>query len=285
MSSEQTKRSSLMRSVLGGGMLLLSAASMVSGASLPEKYQNSKVVRVGLQNHYAPFNYVDPKTKELTGLNVDLFAALEKKMGVKMEVVVATFPDLFPGLQSNRFDLIGAGITDNSKRRETLTFADYLKSGFVMMTSADKIDRVKSWDDLCGKSAAYVRFVALLGDFLKDINEKSCVSKGKAPITIVTDDLPVQLGLSQNRYEAAMIAQELYLYLQSTQPGSYAQVGDVVNASLFGIAFQKADTELRDAIGAGIQSLIDDGTYGKLLEKYGLKAMSLEKVSFDAGQN
>jgi polar amino acid transport system substrate-binding protein len=273
------------RSLLGGGILLLGAASMAYATSLPERYQNSKVIRVGLQNQYAPFNYIDPKTKELTGLSVDLFAALEKKMGVKMEVVIATFPDLFPGLQANRFDLIGAGIADNSKRRETLTFADHLKAGFAMMTSADKASRVKSWDDLCGKTVAYVRFIALLGDLLNGINEKTCVSKDKPPITIVTDDLPVQLGLRQNRYEAAMIAQELYLYLEKTQPGSYIQIGDIVNASLFGIAFQKNDTELRDAIGAGIQSLIDDGTYGKLLDKYGLKAMSVDKVTFDAGQN
>ncbi|MDQ0133827.1 polar amino acid transport system substrate-binding protein [Neorhizobium galegae] len=284
MSHEKITRFRWMRSLAGAGMLLLGTASMISAASLPEKYQ-SKAVRVGLQNQYAPFNYIDPKTKELTGLSVDLFAALEKKMGVKMEVVIATFPDLFPGLQAGRFDLIGAGIADNAKRRETLTFADYLRSGYVMMTTSDKTSSVKSWDDLCGKSVAYIRFVALLGDVLKGINEKTCVAKAKTPITIVTDDLPVQLGLSQNRYEAAMIAQELYLYLQSTQAGSYAQIGDVVNASLFGIAFQKPDTELRDAIGAGIQSLIDDGTYGKLLDKYGLKAMSLEKVTFDAGQN
>ncbi len=82
-----------------------------------------------------------------------------------------------------------------------------------------------------------------------------------------------------------MVAQELFLYLRSTEPDSYVQIGEVVMPSLFGIAFRKEDTDLRNAIGAGIQALIDDGTYRKILDKYGLADMALDKVVYDAGPN
>lgn len=280
---------SFLGSAARAGLICIAAftagASFAQEAPLPEKYKTAGVVRVGIQNQYPPFNYIDPKTKDVIGLNVDLFAALAEKMGVRMEIVIASFPDLFPGLASDRFDLIGAGITDNATRRETLTFADYLKSGPVVMTSAAKADQFKSLDDLCGHSSAHVRFVALFGQVLKGLSDQTCVANGKPPIDVVTDDLPVQLGLAQDRYETAMVAQELFLYLRSTEPDSYVQIGEVVMPSLFGIAFRKEDTDLRNAIGAGIQALIDDGTYRKILDKYGLADMALDKVVYDAGPN
>jgi len=114
-------------------------------------------------------------------------------------------------------------------------------------------DQFKSLDDLCGNSSAHVRFVALFGQVLKGLSDQTCVANGKPPIEVVTDDLPVQLGLAQDRYERRWSRKNLFLYLRSTEPDSYVQIGEVVLPSLFGIAFRKEDTDLRNAIGAGIR--------------------------------
>ena len=248
--------------------------------ALPEQFVTSGVVRVGIQNQYAPLNYIDPTSKEFTGFNVDLFAALGEQMGVKMELVVASFPDLIPGLASSRFDLIGAGMTDNATRRETLTFVDYLTSGAVLMTTKDAAADLPTAASICGSTIAHARIVASFGQILERFNQNVCPAD--APIKVVTDDLPVQLGLAQGRYQAALVSQELYLYLNTSQPDKFAQIGDVIEPTFLGIAFTKGDDELRDALKQGMQTLIDNGRYGEILSKYGMTDMGVEHLTVDA---
>lgn len=261
------------------GLLAVAISTLTTGVCLAQAASPSSVVKVGIQNQYAPLNYVDPDTKEFTGFNVDLFEALSTKMGIEMELVVASFPDLVPGLDTARFDLIGAGLTDTPSRRETLSFIDYLANGAVLITTKEQQAAFTNVADVCGHSVAHSRIVASYGQMLERFNQSTCSSS--VPAEVVTDDLPVQLGLAQGRYETALIAQELYLYLEKSQPGKYVQIGDVLEPTRLGIAFRKEDTQLRDAIKDGLQDLVDSGQYAEILEKYGMSAMAVDTMLVD----
>ncbi|MES3004006.1 MAG: transporter substrate-binding domain-containing protein [Pseudomonadota bacterium] len=269
-----------------GAAALFAAATAALGqqARLPANFQSTKVIRTAVQNQYPPLNYSHPETRKLSGLNIDLLEAIGAKLGVKMEMVETSFAQMTPGLDSGRFDFIGTGIGDFPARRETLTLVNYLQQGPQLIALQEKAGSFKTPADLCGKSVGHVRFVASFGVVLKALSESECVAKGKPAIVAVTDDLPVMLGLVQNRYDAALIASELYPWLVQTEKSPIARIGQPLRTWYLALGFRKQDTALRDAIAAALSSLIQDGTYAKILARYKLSELAVKDVSIDVGE-
>ena len=273
-----------LRTALAGFVLGVMACSAASQeVSLPEKYKSSGALKVGLQNQFPPMNYVDPNTKEFVGFNIDLWKALEPKLGVKAEFVVDAFPSLFPALDTGRSDVMATGVFDSAERRQKYTFVDYLTSGPVFATSTARAETIKQLSDICGKSVGYRRAIASFGKVLEEFNRDECVAKGLPEVKIVSDEMAPQMGLSQNRFEVGLLALEGFLYLQDTQKDTLVQIGEPLRDWLFGIAFKKDDTELRDAVAAALAALIKDGTYGQMLAKYNLTPMAVSDVEIDKG--
>ena len=261
----------------------LAGSAAAQDARLPDRIRTAGTVRAAVQNVYPPLNYTDVATRQLTGFNVELLQALGPKLGVKVDLVVASFEQMFPGLDAGRFDFIGAGLGDYPNRREKLTHVDYLRSGPILLSAEGRANEFKSPADLCGRSVGYLRFIASFATVLKTLNETECVAKGRPPLRPVTDDLTVQLGLAQGRYDAALTAFELLQYLQVSEPGKYHRIGDPLRPWNLAFVFEKDDTQLRDAVAAGVQALIADGTYARLLAKYNLSELAVPQVTIDTG--
>jgi polar amino acid transport system substrate-binding protein len=72
--------------------------------------------------------------------------------------------------------------------------------------------------------------------------------------------------------------------------GKYFEVAvDPANPSgyepaLVGIGVLKLTPELRDAIKAALESALKDGSYKAVLDKYGLAAGALTKITINAGK-
>jgi ABC-type amino acid transport substrate-binding protein len=52
------------------------------------------------------------------------------------------------------------------------------------------------------------------------------------------------------------------------KPGTIEIVGDVLNAESYGFAVQKGNTELLEKINAGMQNIIDNGTFDEIYNKW-----------------
>ena len=68
------------------------------------------------------------------------------------------------------------------------------------------------------------------------------------------------------------------------EPGVYALAGNPLMESLFGLAFDKNETGLRDGVAEAVQGLIKNGTYKQILKKYGLERQGVAEVAIDAGK-
>lgn len=254
----------------------------VTAAELPERIKESKTIRVAINNSFPPLNYTDVNTKELTGFNVELLKALGTKLGVKMDLVIMTFPQYVPALDTGRVDFIGAGITGFQELQKTMSFAEYLLSGPQLITAESNTATLKSTSDVCGKKVGYIRFVQAFAKVIETFSANECVAKGLAPVTLVSDETPEKLGLAQGRYDAALVAIESFLYLTQTEPGTVARVGEPLEPWPLGMVFKKDDTEFRDAIAEGIDALMADGTYTKILKQFHLDEMGMTKTTIDS---
>ena len=60
--------------------------------------------------------------------------------------------------------------------------------------------------------------------------------------------------------------------------------GGAIGRQLTGILVRTNDAALRDALVAGLDAAIADGTYGRLLKKWNLGVNGIEKATVNAGQ-
>ena len=146
----------MMKKILFLVMAVLTAASMMiagCGGGDKKAAEPEKVLRVGTEPTFAPFEFQKEGSKSYDGFDMDLARAIGKQMGYKVEMVSMGFDALIPALNSNNIDVAIAGMTITDERKKVVDFTEsYYTSGLMIMVRKDS--NVKSIDDLKGKTIA-----------------------------------------------------------------------------------------------------------------------------------
>jgi polar amino acid transport system substrate-binding protein len=122
-----------------------------------------------------PYGYIDPKTQQQEGLNLDLAREFAKRLGVKLETVAVTPPNRVQFLQQGKVDLLLANMQWTKERAEILSFVPtpFEVSGGAAVVRKDS--GIKDWPDLRGKTVC----VSQGSNFTKPlIEEYGAIVKG-----------------------------------------------------------------------------------------------------------
>jgi polar amino acid transport system substrate-binding protein len=104
---------------------VLAATTFVSAAhadQLADIKKKGEIV-VGVLGTDEPNSFVDPKTRELVGYEVDLANAIARKIGVKATFKQIAVAARIPELQQGRVDLLAASLTHNKEREAQIDFS------------------------------------------------------------------------------------------------------------------------------------------------------------------
>jgi polar amino acid transport system substrate-binding protein len=262
---------------------LLALAQTANSEGLPARIQASKTLKVALNSGYPPLEMKDPQTNEFTGFDIDLAAAMAKVLGVKIEYQDGAFEQMTPSLQSARVDMIMSGFYDTPKRRPMFDFIDYLVAGAQFYT-LQSLTELKTPVDLCGKTITTSRGTSY-PETVKSWSDTNCVAVGKPPISVIVDtDLGQQLtNLKTGRAVAAVQGLEAVPAILEMEPGTLRPLGEHFSSALMGMAFNKSDTDLRDACLAALKKVIADGTYDALIKKWKLDLSTYKDATLNAG--
>src|SRR5262245_24466587 len=257
------------------------ALAPAAAAELPDAIKQAGALHLTVNSTYAPMEYRDPATNELTGLDIDLANEMAKRLAVKIVWSETPFAELIPSLQTKRADFIISGISDRSSRRETADFIDYLTTGpqfFVLTENA-----AKAAIDLCGKKVGTTRSTSFPVEIEK-WSKQNCEASGKPTIQYVPGEnsIDVRNQLKQGRIDAAVQGSETLPYAQQLEAGKYRIVGEPLSKGYQGIMFRKDDAATREMITAQLTEMIADGAYKAILDKYGLGANAVEKPMMNA---
>ncbi|WP_432205530.1 basic amino acid ABC transporter substrate-binding protein (plasmid) [Cetobacterium somerae] len=85
-----------------------------------------EVLYVGTNAEFAPFEYM--KDGEIVGFDIDLINKIGEKIGKEIKIKNIAFDGLLPALQTNKIDLIIAGMTVTKEREK---FVDFSKDYFI----------------------------------------------------------------------------------------------------------------------------------------------------------
>lgn len=266
-----------MKNVSVFASVFLTLICSASAQDLPAKYKTAGKVAVANQPIYPPMEYKDPSTGTRMGLDIDLMQALTKELGTTVEWTDISFEQMIPSLLTGRADAIIAALVDTPKRRESVDFVDYMKSGAQFYTSATRGDQFRAVTDFCGKSIAMGRATAFPTE-ASEWSAKNCEATGKSALVVIGTEssADARLQLKQGRVDGAMVDSVVLPYLLKLEPNTYLIVGDPISEKQLGIAFDKKSADLRDAFSKALERIIATGEYKQILAKYGLERLAID---------
>ncbi|QDY78975.1 ABC transporter substrate-binding protein [Streptomyces qinzhouensis] len=262
---------------------------------LPEKYQKSGVIKVGTNAEYAPMESVE--NGKIVGVDPDIAAELGKKLGVKFEFTSGSFDGLITALNTGRHDIAMSSITDNKQRQEGLDengkklgkgvdFVDYFLAGTAVYTKKGNPEGIKSIADLCGKTAAVQRGTTY--EKALQTQSKACKDAGKPAVKIepFENDTEAQTRVKSGGAVAGVNDYPVALDLSRKADGgnAFEVVGEQIDAGPFGIAVNKDNTALRDALKEAVDAIIADGSYLNVLKKWGAESGAIDKAAVNGGK-
>lgn len=255
------------------------AATAAQAEGLPDRIKTAGKVVIANQPNYPPMEYKDPATNTLMGVDIDLGLALAKQLGTTVEWADIGFEQMVSSLETGRVDLIHSGMSDLPKRRETLDFVDYMKSGAQFYTSASRKEEFKTLTDFCGKTVGMSRRTSFPDETAK-WSAANCEAKGLPAIKVVGTEgsADARAQLKQGRLDGAVQGSETLPYLTNLEKNTYAVIGEPFTAVYQGIAFSKKDTALRDAYAAALKALMASGEYKTIYAKHGLEGTMLDGI-------
>lgn len=110
--------------------LTLALVAGVAQADRLDDIKKTGVLKVASFDSNPPFGFVDQKSRQITGLDVDFAQALADKLGVKLEVLPTNPANRVPLLTSNKVDLVLANFTITEERAKQVDFSiPYFASG------------------------------------------------------------------------------------------------------------------------------------------------------------
>ena len=238
---------------------------------VPAAVKSDGKIMVGTDSTYAPAEFIDTDGKTVVGFDVDLFKAVAQKLGLKAEFTSAPFGDIIPGVGSGKYEVGVSSFTINDERKGAATMVSYFNAGTQWAVKKGNAAGVKI-EDACGKKIAVQKDTVQVDDITA--KSKKCTDGGKAAITI--DPYPGQdqatNAVISGKDDAMLADSPVGAYAVKQSNGQLELLGDIYEAAPYGYVVKKEDKDFADAVQGAVDSLIKDGTYKSILEKWGVQA-------------
>lgn len=129
--------------------LPLIGPALAEGGATLERVRKAGVLRVGMTGDYFPYSFRDVKTGGFQGYEVQVAERLAADLGVRLQLVQATWPTLVAGLLARKYDVAATGVTVTPERAKAVSFTKaYLRPVFIPLILKKDGERFKGWDDL-----------------------------------------------------------------------------------------------------------------------------------------
>jgi polar amino acid transport system substrate-binding protein len=255
-------------------------------ALLPADVRKAGTLRVGSSIGFPPGAYYPNGTgKPPAGQDIDLADAVAKVLGVELERQDASFETILPALGSGKYDFGTGNFGVTAERLKTIDFVTYINDGqgFAVKKGNTKLGtKVTELTQLCGLTigtGAGTTFEATL-----EAQKGVCAKAGKKPydVKVFSENGATLTALQQGRIDVIMSTIN-GLRHQAAQPAAGTTFLGEFHRLDVGFAFKKG-SELTPAFQAAVNRLIEDGTYARILKKWGTSASAIEESQINPAE-
>lgn len=233
--------------------------SICSAETLADIKKRGSLV-CGVKDSTPPFGFVDPKTRQIVGYDVDFCAAIAKKLGVKLELKAVTSASRMPQLKEANIDMIAATMTKTPDRAKEIDFSNtYFLTEQKLLV---KKGTVKTLNDLDGKK---------IGTAKGSTSEKNAKKAlPKATILSFDDYPPAFLALQQGKVVAVTTDASILegLLTKARNKGQYEIPNIVIEQEPYGLGMRKGDKLFVDFVNKTLLEMEKNGSAKKIYDKW-----------------
>ena len=241
---------------------VLLCALCATGASLTCA-QARELLRVGTEPTFAPFEFLDTKTKEFSGFDIDLIRAVADKAGYDVKILNMGFDALLPAIMTGTIDVVASGMSITPERAERVAFTKpYYQTGLSMLVRKADAQKFAKFDDLAGRPIA-VQIGTTGADKAKSIKD--------AKVTAFNTTSDAFMALSTGSADAVILDRPVIGYFLKSQPklAKNLQLQPAMeDAASFGFAVKKDNTALLEKLNKAYDELEASGEARKIFEKW-----------------
>lgn len=216
---------------------------------------------------------------KLIGIDIDFAAALGVILGLDVQMTdVGAGAAIVPSILSKRFDISISGINDDLELEKQVDVIDYMYDATTIMTITGNPLDIKAMSDLCGKKVAVP-----VGTFQARMVEAAS-AKCSTPMNIMSiPKMPdVLQSVRTGRADATVNGYATSVYTTENQTGNGMGLQALPDVRLavgyLGMLTAKDNPQLRDAVVAGLQQLVDSGAYDAILKRWGLEPLAVKTI-------
>ncbi len=246
---------------------------------MPAAIKSAGPLTIATDASYPPDELVAPNG-DLVGMDIDLGNALLQVMGLKGTFKNATFDTIIPGIESGKFAIGLSSFTDTAAREKQVDFVNYFQAGegFYVKSGA-----TKSFDGLASLCGAKV---AVESGTIEETDAKTqstaCTKAGKDKVTVLTfsDQSQTNLAVSSGRADVGFGDSQVVGWIVATSKGQFKLSGKPFAVAPYGIALPKGNG-MTAPVKAALEKLIANGTYAKILAKWGVSDGAISTVTLN----
>ena len=260
-----------------GGAASASADSALA-AKVPASIKSDGVLTVGSDTTYAPSEFIAADGSTIEGFDVDLFDLVAQKLGLKAKFETASFDSIIAGVGSQKYEVGVSSFTINSDREAQANMISYFSAGTQWSTKKGNPSNVDP-ASACGKKIAVQKGTVQVDDLTK--RNSDCTSAGKPAITVDQYDAQsdATAAIVSGKDDAGLADSPVMAYAVKQTNGQLQLLGDVYDSAPYGYVVKKDQTDFAQAIAQAVKELIDDGSYKKILDKWGVSAGAITDPS------
>lgn len=242
---------------------LVAAGLAGAGAARADQLQDimqRKELRCGTFADVPPFAAPDPKTREMTGFDVDLCGAIAKRLGVTAKITPLSVEARVPEVKLGHVDIAVANLAYTLSRAEQIQFSDpyYIAKEMLAVRATDP---GKTKDDFKGK-----RLAATKGS----TSELSIKLNGSDPL-VFQDTGSVFMAVQQNK-AAGMVANTMTIVklVAESKKGGVAlkMIDDPMLLEPIGVGMKKDEPALLAKINETLVAMDGAGEINQLWNKW-----------------
>ncbi|MEE2524257.1 ABC transporter substrate-binding protein [Pseudarthrobacter sp. J75] len=254
-------------------------ADPAAAALVPEAIKADGKLTVVTTGGTAPLSLFATDNKTLIGSEVDIAYAVGGTLGLDVEVLPVAWADWPLGIESAKYEAVLSNVTVTEARKEKFDFATHRNDLLGFYAKSDSsISGIKEAKDVAGKriivgSGTNQEAILVRWD---EENKKN----GLAPVEFqyYDDDSASTLALQSGRADLTFGPNAGAAY-KAAKDGKTKEVGTLNGGwpLTAEIAFTtKKGNGLAVAAQAAINELIENGTYAKILDRWGLSSEAIE---------
>lgn len=246
------------------------AASSEADASWTKVKSSGQLV-LGLDKAFPPMGFVDTKTGELVGFDIDMAREACKRLGITLKLQPIDWENKTAELNNGNVDCLWNGFSKTDEREKQFNLSiPYMKNNQIILVKSGSSYR--GLDSLKGKTIG-VQSDSSAETALSD-SVNAAFKNSLKQIIKIDDYSKAVMEMQNGTIDAIAIDEVVARYYLTNNPGAYAILQDSNGQDVslavedYVVGFRKADNALKEKIEGVLKEMAKDGTASKISQKW-----------------